>query len=52
MDGKNMYVAEKDFIMKELHKAAVLYCEKRPSEVTEKSARDLVTDVDVNVENT
>ena len=45
------YVAEKDFIIKELHKAAVLFCETpTPERVATKSAYNVVTDIDTGVE--
>lgn len=45
------YVAEKEFILKELHKAAVLFCERRkPEQLSLKSAFDVVTDIDTGVE--
>lgn len=46
------YAAEKDFIIKELHKAAVLFCDSPvPSRVDTKSAFNVVTDIDIDVES-
>lgn len=45
------YSAEKDFIIKELHRAAVLFCEcPAPERIASKSAFDVVTDIDTGVE--
>ena len=45
------YSAEKDFIIKELHRAAVLFCERpTPERIASKSAFDVVTDIDTGVE--
>ncbi len=47
-----MFAEEKDFIVKELHKAAVMYCgTERTFKVSQKSAYDLVTDIDTGVES-